>query len=57
MTVDLLFQGENSGIVLVQAKNTCIICGRQSENMIHMSNGRQVCPECRQELCESKDES
>lgn len=57
MTVDLLFRGEDGGIVLVQAKNTCTICGRQSENMIQMPNGRLVCPKCRQQLCESKDES
>lgn len=50
MIVDLLFQGEDGGIVLVQSKNTCTICGRQSENMIQMPNGRLVCPECKQDI-------
>lgn len=54
MTVELLFPGDGS-ILLVQALNTCIICGKESENMVRMPNGRLVCPECRLTIC--KDES
>lgn len=50
-TVDLLFRGEDGGILLVAARDTCTLCGMQSENMIRLPNGRLVCPRCRRILC------
>lgn len=44
--VDLLCRAD-SAIVIVPAKDTCTLCGRPSEHMVEMPNGRLVCEKCR----------
>lgn len=52
-TVDVLFR-EDGSILLVKAKNICILCGEEAEGMLELPNGRLVCPQCRRRLCENK---
>lgn len=53
-TVDVLFRDDGS-IMLIKSKNTCTLCGEQSDNMVEMPNGRLVCPRCRRILCRNDD--
>lgn len=48
--VDLLFR-EDGSILVVPARDVCSLCGKQSDNMIRLENGRLVCENCRKKLC------
>lgn len=48
--VDLLFR-EDGSVLVVPARDVCSLCGRQSESMYRLPNGRMVCEKCRKQLC------
>jgi len=48
--VDLVFRADGA-ILLVPAIDTCALCGKPSEDMTVMENGRKVCRDCIKKLC------